>query len=344
VEKQLKREYVNMLADICCFYFIEKSSQGKTIWNIINNIFKSSSSNPVFNMRTPISQIREIIFLDHCKWQIYSKTNRDNIKAEFRSKIPPHAQVYLGKHSVIMLIPINKTSSEVIIRNPISNINITVHSNLENKNEIDETDDINILSNQIRGFSNEKVNSKFNSIDINNKNPNPLEVSTINQKSANSIISEFPANNEEINKKVIETQSDSNCFNINDYHSLNKIAEKGLNINEIRDIKNINNCSAHNVTNSLNINSFPVENSSLYLNSFQHDNQIFLKDIINNSNIIFQQITNLLCEQDIKFQILENNNQIEDSIMNLDSTPVYYTFTCGIIYVPIKSKLFYLNK
>jgi hypothetical protein len=48
--------------------------------------------------------------------------------------------------------------------------------------------------------------------------------------------------------------------------------------------------------------------------------------MINNSNIIFQQILNMISEQDIKFQLIENNSQLESYIKSLDNTPVYYTF------------------
>jgi hypothetical protein len=58
------------------------------------------------------------------------------------------------------------------------------------------------------------------------------------------------------------------------------------------------------------------------------------------SNVIFQQLINLISGQDFKFYLLENTHQIEDYIKSLDNTPVYYTFNCGIIYVPFKGIYF----
>ena len=58
---------------------------------------------------------------------------------------------------------------------------------------------------------------------------------------------------------------------------------------------------------------------------------------IYHSNIIFQQLLNLISEQDFKFQAIENTYQIEDYIKSLDNTPVYLTFNCGVIYIPNKS-------
>jgi hypothetical protein len=54
-DKFMKREYVNLLADSCCLYFVEKSIQGKTLFNAFNSIFKGKD-------------MRELIFLELVKW------------------------------------------------------------------------------------------------------------------------------------------------------------------------------------------------------------------------------------------------------------------------------------
>jgi hypothetical protein len=82
-DKFMKREYVNLLSDTCCLYFVEKSSQGKTLFNAFNSIFKGK-------------EMREVNFLELVKWNINLKTNRDNLKPEYRSKSIHNSQVYLG--------------------------------------------------------------------------------------------------------------------------------------------------------------------------------------------------------------------------------------------------------
>lgn len=80
---------------------------------------------------------------------------------------------------------------------------------------------------------------------------------------------------------------------------------------------------------------------SLNLHSLSELNKKNEKNFITNishSNIIFQQLLNLISEQDFKFQAIENTYQIEDYIKSLDNTPVYLTFNCGIVYIPNKSK------
>jgi hypothetical protein len=54
-DKFLKREYVNLIADTNCLYFVEKSTQSKTLFNVFNTIFKGK-------------EMREIVFLDLVKW------------------------------------------------------------------------------------------------------------------------------------------------------------------------------------------------------------------------------------------------------------------------------------
>jgi hypothetical protein len=80
--------------------------------------------------------------------------------------------------------------------------------------------------------------------------------------------------------------------------------------------------------------SNPIKKPSILYNEKQPNN---LNRLIH-SNIIFQQLLNLISEQDFKFHHIENVSQIEDYIKSLDNTPVYYTYNCGVIYVPYQSK------
>jgi hypothetical protein len=55
IDKFMKREYVNLLADICCIYFVEKSNQEKILLSVFNALFKGKD-------------MRESVFLDLIKW------------------------------------------------------------------------------------------------------------------------------------------------------------------------------------------------------------------------------------------------------------------------------------
>lgn len=46
----------------------------------------------------------------------------------------------------------------------------------------------------------------------------------------------------------------------------------------------------------------------------------------------------LITEQDFKFKQIENKASLDDYIKNLDNTPVYVTYNCGVLYIPNKSK------
>jgi hypothetical protein len=53
--------------------------------------------------------------------------------------------------------------------------------------------------------------------------------------------------------------------------------------------------------------------------------------------LVLHQFLNIFSEYENPFQVLENPAQITDYIKCLDNTPVYFTFNCGILYIPTKS-------
>ena len=55
IDKYMKREYINVLSDVCCVYFVEKSTQEKLLISVFNSLFKGKD-------------MRETIFLDMIKW------------------------------------------------------------------------------------------------------------------------------------------------------------------------------------------------------------------------------------------------------------------------------------
>jgi len=61
-----------------------------------------------------------------------------------------------------------------------------------------------------------------------------------------------------------------------------------------------------------------------------------IQDLAEN-NIIFKHMLYLITEQDYKFKQIENKTSLDEYIKNLDNTPVYVTYNCGVLYIPNKS-------
>ena len=89
-----------------------------------------------------------------------------------------------------------------------------------------------------------------------------------------------------------------------------------------------------------NLTSTEIPNTNF---SNSYINPDFINHLSNN-NIIFKHMMYLITEQDYKFKPIHNKNILEDYIKNLDSTPVYITYNCGILYVPNKGKLINIKK
>lgn len=312
-EKYMKREYTNLLADMVCVYFIEKSCHGRVLINIFNSLFKN------INSKGSSTFMRENIFLDLSKWQIHSKALRDNTGAcnEYRSRIPRNAQIYLGKHSVIMIIPIDKTTAQLIVRNSISNLSITVNNYLDSFNYInDEQEVVDILSSEINISRRESYEMT------------PNHITRFSRLSNNSLAKE----------KKLEDSEDYSLRSMKLSFSEKDLREVCRDVKEdnIDSIKRplIRNLSPEDIKNSKSAQHSPERFDYENKNSVNSLKEI---KMINNSNIIMQHLTNLLCEQDFKFQLLEPNTHLEDYIKSLDNTPVYHTFNTGVIYVPSKS-------
>jgi len=82
-ETPLKREFINFLSDIVIYNLVDKISNGQNILSTFNSIMKNKTS-------------RESIFLDICRWNVISKSIRDNMKNEYRNKIQENSQVFIG--------------------------------------------------------------------------------------------------------------------------------------------------------------------------------------------------------------------------------------------------------
>lgn len=82
-ETLLKKEFINFLSDVVVFSLVDKISIGHNILATFNAIFKNKTS-------------RECIFLDICRWNVVSKSIRDNMKNEYRNKMQENSQVFIG--------------------------------------------------------------------------------------------------------------------------------------------------------------------------------------------------------------------------------------------------------
>jgi hypothetical protein len=84
-EPPLKKEFINFLSDIIVLSLINKTSNGNDILYALNTILKNKSN------------YRESILLDLCRWNIISKSIRDNMKNEYRNKIQDNSLVFIGE-------------------------------------------------------------------------------------------------------------------------------------------------------------------------------------------------------------------------------------------------------
>lgn len=344
-EKPIIKEYINFLADIVCLYFIEKSSQGRLLLNILNSIFKNNIFNN--NQRSNSSTIRENIFLDLSKWQIHSKTNRDNILSEFKSRIPFYSQIYLGKQSIIMIVPVDSTTSHILVRNPISNLLMTVNTNLDQiLNE--DLDTVDILTKIINKKQDKKYT--YDSLSPSAKAVNKeLLFQTPKQKPGHKF------SNSSMNINEISISEESEEFSLRNVSLIfSDLKQKPIremspkikckdfylkgNSNNIIPELYKSNSDTNVIYSGVNNGEFKKEGSlhNDYIQNLTSGKYPF--SYINNSNIILQQLTNLLGESDFKFQMIENSTLFEDYIKSIDNTPVYFTYNCGIIYIPTKRK------
>ena len=84
-------------------------------------------------------------------------------------------------------------------------------------------------------------------------------------------------------------------------------------------------------------------NSSLHANAssknlFEVSPKNYHKHYIN-PNLVLHQFLNIFSDYESSFQVVDNPLQLTDYIKCLDSTPVYFTFNCGVLYIPNKSKI-----
>ena len=95
------------------------------LFNIISSITQQKSH----------SITKNSLYLDLCKWYLYSGNNRNNaiplmkqLSMEERSKM----QMYIGEKNIIVLHPITDTKCRIAIRNAIANICLTFEKPVEN--------------------------------------------------------------------------------------------------------------------------------------------------------------------------------------------------------------------
>jgi len=82
-ETPLKKEFINFLADVIVYSIVDKVSNGHNILSTLNAIFRNKTN-------------RESIFLDICRWNVISKSIRDNMKNEYRNNMQENSQVFIG--------------------------------------------------------------------------------------------------------------------------------------------------------------------------------------------------------------------------------------------------------
>jgi hypothetical protein len=197
------------------------------------------------------------------------------------------------------VFPLNEGTSEIIIRNAISNINMTIHSDLERNRHIEE-DGVTFLGNLINEKKKWSLNEEYEDIMGGGNTHNAGRLKTFSFDSTDNINQVIKVNLERKDSSL------SGGYELSDDHAGLKRRLASPNLSP--GIKRGRNPERPSILTNLH------------------------------SNVIFQQLINLISGQDFKFYPLENTHQIEDYIKSLDNTPVYYTFNCGVIYVPYKGK------
>lgn len=97
-----------------------------------------------------------------------------------------------------------------------------------------------------------------------------------------------------------------------------------------------------NNNNSNEFNNHNKNNQNNIAPDKYQGNDIILA--LSNNNVIFKHMLYLITEQEFKFKHIENKLLLDDYIKNLDNTPVYITYNCGILYIPNKGNYFLINK
>lgn len=204
-----------------------------------------------------------------------------------------------------MVVPISAYNTEVIIRNSISNVNMSISSNFDFPN-FNGTDKANLLNNVINGEN-----------------------------------YEYPETNNIVKLKTLEPDPDQDPYDL----VITRNRSTHITHNDRHIVSRMND---NNYENSPTVES-PAHSPTYHIKNRErvirnHDSmRISLERIMGksgsfSSNLVFEQLITLISEKDFKFYMLENNKQIEDYIKSLDNTPVYYTYNCGIIFIPPKSK------
>ena len=121
----LKKRLIEYFGQITLLYYIRYVKQPGVFLNVIRDIYKE--------MNMPKVEL----FVDLCKWNLYSGNNRDNcIKAisEMNHDEKIRTQIYIAMKtkSIIMLNPISNRSCCLSLRNPIYNISLII-DNFDNK-------------------------------------------------------------------------------------------------------------------------------------------------------------------------------------------------------------------
>ena len=121
----LKKRLIEYFGQITLLYYIRYVKQPGVFLNVIRDIYKE--------MNMPKVEL----FVDLCKWNLYSGNNRDNCikpinEMNYEEKIKTQIYIAMKTKSVIMLNPINNRSCCLSLRNPIYNISLII-DNFDNK-------------------------------------------------------------------------------------------------------------------------------------------------------------------------------------------------------------------
>jgi hypothetical protein len=300
-------------------------------------------------------------------------SSRDNLPHRLRYKLTESHLVYLLKHTVVSVHPINEKYFEVIIRNPITNITFSVEIDLECNITLQNSEEcFKLLSEEMLNVTNNKRSTDFTNkeestskcslknsdktlLSSNQEEKEKETKSKINinrNKSKNSTSSKsFEENiNEENKEKLniyeadVETDMSFTMKETEFKIEPQNIITKKITINQDSKKYNNSNHSNHS-SNSSNSNCKNFKKEIKQINTteknFNRSNSICYSLL---NNVIFKQVISLLTEEDNLFsEVVTNKAQIQDYLHSLDNTSVYFLFNVSVIFFPNKSKI-YKNK
>ena len=328
---------IENISDNLNFYLMEYIPNNKTqiLIDIINEIFPDHSN------------YREFLFYKMTEWTLKVKKKRDTLNIDYSNiynlrylnklnhntdekyigqKIFSDSQVFYGNNSIIVISPITESKCSFTVRNPISNMNLIIDSNIpiiKNNNIIESEKEFE--EDEENEEDNEDSNNDKNKIDDND------DMISYTRNSATEFkrkinIDNFGNNNDKENIKKKEAKNNQN------EKIQNTIIENNDDIGyNIINLQKEFHFKRHRFKSDLDtINSFSNKESMVL---FSDQRNKMIENCIKIFSIIVE-LTDYKVENYKWIDLSKNDNlnSVTKLIQNLDLVPLYFCYDCGLIY------------